>query len=271
MKMKEERQEGIAKTAKISLTKDLLEDLYIRRKLGTLKIEKETGWSHGYIRRKLRDFEIPIRSISEALTRSDLTKDLLEDFYIKQRLGIYKIAERAPRSPPTIYRSLVKYGIPLRGLSEANMKYPKTPFSCDIHERAHLLGLRASDAHARKAGRQIEVRLNTTVPSMAELFETVFGRYGHIWKSPQHNGSHIEWALSSLLHGESFDWILEKQTKVPEEVKSDRAVFMWFLAGYTDSNGSLGLYRVDRHYIFRTLRIGTQDIAILNDVKKTID
>ena len=57
--------EEIAETNKIPLTKELLEDLYARQKLGAIKIATKTGWSDVCIGYKIKKFGIPKRIWSE--------------------------------------------------------------------------------------------------------------------------------------------------------------------------------------------------------------
>lgn len=110
------------------------------------------GLSETTIRNLLESYGIA--ETVEAVKRPEPTGELLEDLYVRQRLSIHKIAERVHYSQPTVQRTLVRYNI-LRwcgrdALAGMHLRYPKTPFSGDELERAYLLGLKASNIHARK-------------------------------------------------------------------------------------------------------------------------
>ena len=106
--------------------------------------------------------------------------------------------------------------------------------------------------------------------SMTELFEAAFRRYGHIGKYPRlSNHGIIHWLLYSYLHGESFNFFVEKPKSVPMEIKDNRILFMGFLAGYTDGEGSLGIYPIHK-YIHHTINIQSEDTGILKDTKEKL-
>jgi hypothetical protein len=84
-----------------------------------------------------------------------------------------KIGELLGVSPSTICRYMKTIGIRARTLSEASMKYRKSPFSENPSEKAYLLGL-LGDLHARYHRLQVNVSLTTTHPAMVRLFENFF-------------------------------------------------------------------------------------------------
>jgi len=49
-----------------------------------------------------------------------------------------------------------------------------------------------------------------------------------------------------------------------------RRLFIGFLAGYTDGDGSLGIYSGNKRYICNSIQIGSEDITILKDVKEKL-
>jgi transposase-like protein len=69
----------------IKITKKTLEDLYLKKRLSTLEVGKVLKISDHSVRRLLRKFEIPIRTISETSTKYPKTSfsgDLVEKAYI---------------------------------------------------------------------------------------------------------------------------------------------------------------------------------------------
>ena len=151
----------------------------------------------------------------------------------------------------------------------SNDEISKEAFLQRFNGKSLHVGLRASDFHFYKYGNQIRAQVTTAVPSMVELFEKVFRKCGHTVKYPYLNGGRTQWMLKAILH-KSYEFAVEKPTRIPQWIKCDRTLFMRFLAGYTDGDGSLGLYRVDRHYIIRKVAIETQDVDILRDIKEKL-
>ena len=49
-----------------------------------------------------------------------------------------------------------------------------------------------------------------------------------------------------------------------------RRLFIGFLAGYTDGDGSLGIYSGNKRYICNSIQIGTEDVGILKDVEEKL-
>ena len=163
------------------------------------------GLSETTIRNLLESYGIA--ETVEAVKRPEPTGELLEDLYVRQRLSIPKVARTTRWSLRYLYNKLREFGIPIRSISEACTKYPKKPFSGEPHEKAYLLGLRASDIYAWKARRQIGVIVATTVPNMIKPFEKVFGKYGRIGRYIPNisrivpNGLYIAFLMEKALAG----------------------------------------------------------------------
>ena len=67
---------------------------------------------------------------------------------------------------------------------QAVTKYDRKSFSGDRIERAYLMGLRYCDLDAAKHARAVRVRVSTTHPAMADLFESLFSPIVHILRYP---------------------------------------------------------------------------------------
>ena len=109
---------------------------------------------------------------------------------------------------------------------------------------------------------------STSILSMIKLFEAIF-KNGHMKMYPRLNENRFQWTLWALLH-RSYDFAVEKPTRIPEWVKNAGRLFMSFLAGYTDGEGCLSISRANCRYILRTIVITTQDVDILKDIKEKL-
>ena len=137
-------------------------------------------------------------------------------------------------------------GVILRDRVEAQIKavsrHEKRPFSGDENEKAYLMGLRYGDLHVVKHGRAVRVRVSTTHPAMADLFESLFSPYGHVLRYPRKARLvAFEWTLECDLDG-SFEFFLLKPSLPILDNLTD-SQFMDFLAGLFDAEGSVFLHK----------------------------
>ncbi|MBU2634444.1 MAG: LAGLIDADG family homing endonuclease [Nanoarchaeota archaeon] len=83
---------------RVNISKKKLNELYLKKKLSTWKIEKETGIPRSTIHRKLREFNLPTRNLATANTlypKKDFNGDLLEKAYL---IG-FRIGDLRVRKP----------------------------------------------------------------------------------------------------------------------------------------------------------------------------
>lgn len=125
---------------------------------------------------------------------------------------------------------------------QAVTKYDRKPFDGDNIEKAYLMGLRYGDLHVVEHGRAIRVRVSTTHPAMAELFESVFSPYSHVSKYPRRARLvEFEWTVECDLD-QSFRFLLVKPTF--DELNSlSPGETIAFLAGLFDAEGSVMLHK----------------------------
>ncbi len=100
-----------------TLTREVLEDLYVNQRLPIHVIAKRLGRTRDTISDHLRKHGISVRSPSEQSKQCRiplLTKETLEDLYIKQGLGERVIAKRLGCAKSTVHKHLHKHGIPIR-------------------------------------------------------------------------------------------------------------------------------------------------------------
>jgi DNA-binding XRE family transcriptional regulator len=143
------------------------------------------------VRYYLRKFGIKRRDLREAalIARIKWKKNLpikeIKRMYCKEKLSLSQIAKIIGVGKETIRRRMIEYGISRRTLSEANSKYPTSPFSGNEIEKYYLIGFRSGDLFVVKSHNKIICSLSTTYPSMIHLFCKLFSKYSHCSKTPK--------------------------------------------------------------------------------------
>ena len=107
------------------ISKEILEDMYVNKRMSFFKIAKALGVAQSTISRKLKNFGINIRNTSEAKLpedfqyppREELRKMYEEDFLTQQ-----EIADKLGVSSSGIHNLLVKYSINTRDRFKAQRK-----------------------------------------------------------------------------------------------------------------------------------------------------
>ena len=99
---------------------------------------------------------------------------------------------------------------------------------------------------------------------MSRLFESLFGRYGRVGKSPSVGGGTYQWANYCYLDL-SFEFLLEKPARIPADILSDDDLFLAFLAGYLDAEGNFRIYP-DGDWAGFALRVNSEDEYVLRDI-----
>lgn len=99
------------------LTRQLLLDLYVGQNLTLSQVAERTGWrSQGPVRTALRREGIPVRRMTVARRDVQLTRELLEDLYVRQELSIPAIVDLlGDYSKTTVRTALLRERIPIRG------------------------------------------------------------------------------------------------------------------------------------------------------------
>ena len=114
--------------------------------------------------------------------------------------------------------------------------------------------------HVVKHGRAVRIRVSTTHPAMANLFESLFSSYGHVTRCPRTAKLvGFEWTLECDLDG-SFEFLLRKPSleKLKRFSRDERLAF---LAGLFDAEGSvllhnkLGRYNPEIQYVNTDARL----------------
>lgn len=119
----------ISKRLNKELTKNILIDLYINKRLSSPKIGKIFNVNHRAILKRLKKFNIPIRTISESLKglclkdwiKKQMSYDLLFNLYIIQRKNTVDLAKKFNTSSSVINKYLRLYNIKIRSNSESHI------------------------------------------------------------------------------------------------------------------------------------------------------
>ncbi len=253
----------------LNITQDLLEYLYWTRWLSTREIAKIIGKSQATVRKMMFKAGLPLRSNRDWL-RAKIDSHTLYTLYWENGMSIAEIAEKFGVSEWTVHQRMVKFNIPRRKIGESNLKQQKLPFSGDPIERSYLLGLRAGDLSARWKGKRIRVEVCTSHPAMVELFKSLFEGYASVGMCPEYNkrAQTFRWRVFVDLDT-SFYFLVEKPEFIATEILFSKDLFLAFLAGYTDAEGSI-IMSPNREQIVCYFRICSEDFNLLRDFYKKL-
>jgi hypothetical protein len=192
-----------------------------------------------------------------------LDPDELRRLYEEERIGIDAIAAKLHTSHGSVWRAMEAFCIPRRTLSEAITKHKRVDFSGDPAEQAYLIGFRSGDLWVRRVkpgpgSRTIMVSCHTTRSEQIALVQSLFSRYGHARITYDRSGS--QQILCYL--NESFGFLLAKQDRIASWILRKPALFLAFLAGYVDAEGS---FCVDRHG-HTQFQLKSYDLNILKQI-----
>jgi len=139
---------------RIELPKDKLENLYLKRKLSIAQIAEKLGHSTGPVHRSLREYKIPTRNLSEACTKAPVTKKQLKEWYFKEKLSMFEIADRLGCTHSAIVYKFQKFGIESRGSPGLTtpIKLAKKGFEHLYYKRGLSLKKIARIAHCSESG-----------------------------------------------------------------------------------------------------------------------
>jgi len=190
--------------------------------------------------------------------------------YKNQNYSLRKLSKKYNISRPTLKDILIKNSIQLRSNHDAiklsNQKHKRNSFSNDNIERAYLAGFVEGDITAfRKSKYTIRLITNSTHDDFLHNFSKAFGNYGYVRISPRKNKTfeNYMWCVSADLDN-SFSFLLPENRKleIPELINSNKYIFLGFLAGYFDAEGSILIKKI-RENIQYCLRLSTQNLDLL--------
>ena len=258
-----------------------LERMYVIERMSAAKIAKAYGLGLKYKSPKVAESTILYQLKKHGIARRDkaeLSRKVnreMEDDWVRRyqaRESLKDIAGTAV-DPVTVWNHLKRRGVKLRDKVEAQIekvrKHEQKAFVGNRIERAYLMGLRYGDFDVVKHGRAVRIRLSTTHPAMANLFERLFSPYGHIGRFPRPAPfTGHEWDLQCDLD-ESFGFLIEKaDLKTLEELPEDE--FRGFLTGFFDAEGSILLHKKGRWGGFE-LSISNLDRHLLELISRRLN
>ena len=232
--------------------KEDLERLYLVERLSAGNIAKFYGLK--YKNAKVAESTVLYQLGKHGIRRRDpaehirkVTEEMVDEWTRRYQAGesLKQIAGELV-NPVTVWNHLRRRGLILRDKVEAQIqavtKHERKAFTGDDLEKAYLIGLRYGDLDAVKHGRAIRVRVSTTHPAMAELFESLFSPYGFVHKYPREAQlTRYEWTLECDLDA-TFDFLLKKPS-IAYLSNFDGPRFLAFLAGLFDAEGSVLIHR----------------------------
>ena len=173
-----------------------------------------------------------------ALMQGVLTRKLLEELYIKQRLSTWAIEKKLGVSRSHVFSLLKRYQIPTRTISESHIKYRRSDFSGDLPEKAYLTAFAIGDlrvrSHNGKRSTTISIGCGSTKSAQIKLIEQLFSKYGRVWKGTPGNRKEVN--IEAFVN-KSFSFLLPSVRRYKWCEKS-KIHFLSFLAGFTDAEGS---------------------------------
>lgn len=240
---------------KIKIPKEKLYDLYINKKLSTQTIAKLLGFSSSLVYYKLKESGIPVRYKNII----KISKEKLKKLYLKKNLSCSEIARIFNCDKVTIFNKLKRYKLNTKSLSEVNVIFPKKKFFGDNELKAYMIGFRLGDLNVKSINKNstVYIKSNTTKKEQVDLIRQIYGKYGH-FKVSQRKKDYCVWCNLD----KSFSFLSPKEDKIEEWILNDNNCFFSFLAGYSDAEGSFGIYQHKARF-----RIGSYDKNILNQIK----
>jgi hypothetical protein len=249
-----------------------LERLYLGERLSAMKIARVYGLKYrspkvaeSMILCHLKRNGVKRRDAAEHLRK--VTEKMVDDWVRRYQAGesLKMIAGRKV-DPVTVWSHLKRRGVALRDRVEAQVravtKYERKPSKGDGVEKAYLMGLRYGDLDAVRHGRAVRVRVSTTHPAMAELFESIFLPYGMVHRYPRKAKlTGYEWTLECDLES-SFEFLLKKPSVFEIQQWND-SQFLAFLAGLFDAEGSVLMHKKRKRH--------NPEISITNSDRELID
>lgn len=227
-----------SKGVKVKISKKELECLYKKKKLTTYQIAEIYNCCQATIWKKLRQFNIKARKPYSLFARLPTKKELI-DLYVKKGLSTWEIENKYGYPRSTLHRHLRKHSL-IKNRAKAHIKYMRKDFNGDLIDKAYLIGFRLGDLRVRKRwenSETIHVDCGSTKIEQINLIRSLFQKYGKIWISKANKKGKIQ--IEAFLNL-SFSFLLEK--KVPSWILENKKYFFSFLAGFTDAEGSFGIY-----------------------------
>jgi len=255
-----------------------LKELYWYCKMSSPEIAKIYHCSPNTIRRLLRQYDIKVRTKSEAkrlLFNINIPKKELKKLYLEKKLSSVDIAKKFKCNPGLIRSRLREYKLPARSHYEAHLlcnqpHYERRDFSGDLKEKAYLIGFRKGDLYATQARpRTIVVSMSSSKFAQIRLFKNLFLKYGHIWEGRRiwksKFGTYYREVVVQCYLNNTFEFLVEKKDLIEPWILRNKNYFTAFLSGHTDAEGTFCLCGGDAVFSIRS-----QDKNILHQAREKL-
>jgi hypothetical protein len=175
--------------------KEDLEKLYVEQRLSAMKIANI--YELKYANPKTAESTVLYHLRKNGIERRDAAEHVrkvtegMVDGWAKKYQGGEPLKQIASKfvDPVRVWNHLRRRSVALRDKVEAQIqtvtKYERRPFRGDDTEKAYLMGLRYGDLNVVRHGRAIRVRVSTTHPATADLFDSLFSPYGNVARYPE--------------------------------------------------------------------------------------
>jgi len=193
----------------------------------------------------------------------------------KEKQSLRKIAKTLKTTTTTISLLIKKHG--------AQPRKPHRKPITNPQDKAYLVGLRTGDLTIRMSQGSLVAQVGTThYTAWHQLFQKLFSKYTSTFHEvPRHRPDKkppYEWTIIATLHPQD-KWILNQpKDKVPEWIKQNKELFLAYLAGYTDSEGTwyatVQLVKKksgeEARYYYIRYSLASNDKQLLEDIKNTL-
>ena len=255
-------------------TREDLQRLYVEQRLSAAKIAKIYGLK--YASPKTAESTVLHHLKKNGIRRRDPAEHIrkVREEMVNAWVARYQKGESLKQiagnmlDPVTVFNHLHKRGLRLRDKVEAQIEaviiHAKLPFHGDALDMAYLCGLAAGDFGVVKHGRAVRARLGTTHPAMATLFRSLLERHGPIYEYPKLDHlTGYQWSLDCDLD-QSFSF-LHVAKKAPLSLVTNDTMFLAFLAGFFDAEGSI-YYHAKGHRGSFELSITNTNFELLQEI-----
>lgn len=113
--------EAILGKYKIIISKEKLEELYLKKRKALYQVASISKCSMGTVIRRLKEFNIPLRNREEAQTKIFIPKEKLKKLYVDEQKSCPKIAQIFGCSSASIQYKLKKFGIPINRIEKTRI------------------------------------------------------------------------------------------------------------------------------------------------------
>lgn len=197
--------------------------------------------------------------------RKIITRELLEELYIEQRLSMLKIAEQTGWGETTILRRMIASGIPRRPTSP--LKYPRNPVP--LEKIPYLQGFVEGDLYEYiKSPNTRRIMGSSTKPEWIEHVRGLFQPYGHIGENKRKKPTAFGGKSSNIwvsLDKEDTEVLSKSTGRTKEWV--NKIEFLKGLAGYFDADGTVCI--LSRNNRLRW-QIKARDTELLQKITNTL-